>query len=64
LIVFIIFNSIILGWIGGQPVIPPYYFIGQIVTGMYYLLFFSFMSIGFFEQIVSKIYSSKTLDVI
>lgn len=60
LIIFIIFNSIILGWIGGQPVVPPYYFIGQIATLMYYLLFFSFAVLGFFEQIISKVYSLKT----
>jgi quinol-cytochrome oxidoreductase complex cytochrome b subunit len=60
LIIFIIFNSIILGWIGGQPVVPPYYFIGQIATLMYYLLFFSFATLGFFEQIISKVYSLKT----
>jgi quinol-cytochrome oxidoreductase complex cytochrome b subunit len=35
LIVFIIFNSVILGWIGGQPVVPPYSCIGQIATCMY-----------------------------
>jgi ubiquinol-cytochrome c reductase cytochrome b subunit len=61
LIVFIIFNSIILGWIGGQSVVPPYYFIGQIATFMYYLLFLSFIFIGFFEQIISKIYSKKSV---
>ena len=64
LIVFVIFNSVILGWIGGQPVIPPYYFIGQIATFMYYWLFFSFMFVGFFEQIVSKVYSKKNINII
>jgi ubiquinol-cytochrome c reductase cytochrome b subunit len=59
IIVVLVINYIILGWIGGQPVVAPYYFIGQIATFMYYLLFGSFAFAGFIEQIVSKVYSFR-----
>ncbi len=36
LIAVFVINCIILGWIGGQPVISPYYFIGQISTFVYF----------------------------
>jgi hypothetical protein len=34
----------------------PYYFIGQVATFMYFLIFFGFGFIGFIEQSFSKIY--------
>lgn len=34
-------NAILLTWIGGCPVEPPYEFLGQIFTILYFLLFFS-----------------------
>jgi ubiquinol-cytochrome c reductase cytochrome b subunit len=37
-----IMDFIILTWIGGQPVIDPYYLIGQIAT-VYYFLYFLFI---------------------
>lgn len=59
LVVLLVINFIILGWIGGQPVIPPYYFIGQIATFMYFFIFFCFSFIGLIEQAVLIIYSKR-----
>jgi len=56
LIIFFIVNCIILGWIGGKPVMEPYYSIGQIATFMYFVIFFFFGFIGFFEQSFAKVY--------
>jgi len=48
LIAVFVINCIILGWIGGQPVISPYYFIGQISTFVYFFNFFLFFIFSFF----------------
>lgn len=56
LIVIFIVNSLILGWVGGQPVIPPYFFIGQISTFIYFFLFFLFFFFSFIENIIIKNY--------
>jgi len=37
----------------------PYYFIGQVATFMYFLIFFCFGFIGFMEQNIAKIYLLK-----
>jgi len=55
-IIIFIFNSIILGWVGGQPVIEPFYTIGQITTFIYFLSFFIFFFISFIENLVIKYY--------
>lgn len=64
LIIILIINSFILGWIGGQPVVQPYYFIGQISTIVYFIIFFSFGFFGTIEQIFLKIYSLKNKFII
>jgi ubiquinol-cytochrome c reductase cytochrome b subunit len=56
LIIIFIINSLILGWIGGQPVIPPYYLIGQISTFIYFFLFFLFFFFSFLENIILRVY--------
>jgi len=57
LILIFIINYIILGWIGGQPVIQPYYFIGQVSTVVFFVLFFLFSSFGLIEQGIIRSYS-------
>jgi ubiquinol-cytochrome c reductase cytochrome b subunit len=37
---FFIANSILLGWIGGQPIEEPMYTVGQYATGYYFFLLF------------------------
>jgi len=56
LIAVFVINCIILGWIGGQPVISPYYFIGQISTFVYFFNFFLFFIFSFFENIILQTY--------
>jgi quinol-cytochrome oxidoreductase complex cytochrome b subunit len=56
IIILFIINFIILGWIGGQPVIEPYFFIGQITTFLYFFIFFIFSLISFFENIILRSY--------
>jgi ubiquinol-cytochrome c reductase cytochrome b subunit len=56
IIIIFIVNSFFLGWVGGQPVIPPFYFIGQIATFVYFLLFFLFFFFSFLENVILKNY--------
>jgi len=59
LIIAFIINSFFLGWVGGQPVIPPYYFIGQVSTFIYFLLFLLFAFSSVIENIVLKYFIFK-----
>jgi quinol-cytochrome oxidoreductase complex cytochrome b subunit len=61
LIIVFIINSFFLGWIGGQPVIPPYYFIGQVSTFIYFLLFLLFAFSSLIENIILKIFVLKNI---
>jgi len=54
--IFIV-NSLFLGWVGGMPVVEPYFFIGQVTTVMFFLIFFSMGFFGFIEQLIFKTYS-------
>jgi quinol-cytochrome oxidoreductase complex cytochrome b subunit len=56
IIIIFIINSYFLGWVGGQPVIPPFYFIGQIVTFIYFFLFFLLFFFSFLENVILKNY--------
>lgn len=56
LIVIFVVNAIILGWIGGQPVVAPYYFIGQVSTFIYFFIFFLFLFFSFLENIIIKVF--------
>lgn len=48
---FFLSNFLILGWIGSQPVEPPFYRIGQISTFFhFFLLFFGIPFINFLEE--------------
>lgn len=60
---FIFFvNWIILGWIGGQPVISPFYEIGQITTVLYFLSFIVFFFFLYFIEFLHiYVYSSLVL---
>jgi len=50
IILVFIFNCILLGWLGGQPVIAPYYFMGQIATFMYFFIILLFSFCNYLEQ--------------
>jgi hypothetical protein len=56
LVLVYIVNSLILGWVGGQPVVAPYYTIGQVVTFVYFFLIFIIILISILENIVLKYY--------
>lgn len=56
IIVIFIINSLILGWVGGQPVIAPFFEIGQFSTFIYFLLFFFIFIFSFFENLIIKNY--------
>nr|AGZ19019.1 cytochrome b [Idiocranium cf. russeli BMNH 2008.409] len=48
---FIVMNTIILTWIGGQPVEDPFIMIGQVASMLYFLMFiFTLPFIGFLEN--------------
>lgn len=49
-------NLLILGWIGGESVDQPYYFIGQMATFIYFLFFVFFLFSSTIEQYVLKFY--------
>ena len=57
LIILVIINCLVLGWVGGKPVIAPYFVIGQISTFFYFFLFIAFGFVGYCEQISMKDYS-------
>lgn len=59
LMVIFVINVLILGWIGGQPVIPPYYFIGQVSTFIYFFIFFLLLVSSIIENIILKTYLFK-----
>ncbi len=54
IIIFFIFNSLFLGWVGGQPVIEPFFFMGKIATCLYFLIFFVSSFSNIIEQFISK----------
>jgi len=45
-----------LGWIGGMPVIEPYFTIGQFVTVIFFVLLFVIGICGFIEQFIYRSY--------
>jgi len=55
--VFVV-NCLFLGWLGGMPVIEPFFTMGQFVTFMFFAIFLCVGLFGFFEQIVFTSYSS------
>ena len=56
----IVFNSIILGWIGQQIVETPYIEIGQIATCLYFILFVQgFYHAQNYDSIIYKDYIKK-----
>jgi len=61
LMVIFIINCYFLGWIGGMPVIEPYFTIGQISTIMYFVIIFFIGFIGFSEQFSYKSYLWKDI---
>jgi hypothetical protein len=46
-----------LGWVGGKPIEPPYYTIGQVVTIMYFFLFILLFFVNLVEFVVGWSYS-------
>lgn len=54
LIIFFIFNSLFLGWVGGQPVIEPFFSMGKIATCLYFLIFFASSFSNIVEQFMTK----------
>lgn len=55
----IIVNSLVLGWVGGQFVISPYYQIGQLSTCLYFILLLSIPVINFVEYTFLYNYSKN-----
>jgi ubiquinol-cytochrome c reductase cytochrome b subunit len=49
--IFFIFliTCILLTWLGGCPVVEPYYSLGQIFTILYFLIFVIIVSLSFIE---------------
>ena len=60
LILLVIMNCLVLGWVGGKPVIAPYFVIGQISTFFYFFLFIVFGFVGYFEQTSMKDYNTDS----
>jgi len=61
LIILIIVNCLILGWVGGKPVVEPYFSIGQLATFMYFMLFLAYGWSGIIEQFLLKSYSRLSI---
>jgi quinol-cytochrome oxidoreductase complex cytochrome b subunit len=57
IMVIVVINCLLLGWVGGKPVEAPYYTIGQIVTFMYFFLFYSLFFINVIEFVVGWSYT-------
>ena len=52
-----LFNFLILGWIGSQPVEPPFYKIGQLSTCLHFLLLFlAIPGVNFLEELLKYPY--------
>jgi len=56
IVLLFIFNFVLLIWVGGQPVIAPYYYMGQIGTFMYFFIIFLFSFFNYFEQSLIFLY--------
>jgi quinol-cytochrome oxidoreductase complex cytochrome b subunit len=59
IIVIFVINSVILGWVGGQPVVAPFYEIGQVSTFVYFFLFVVIVIFSIFENMIIKYYVFK-----
>jgi quinol-cytochrome oxidoreductase complex cytochrome b subunit len=54
------FDCLLLGWVGGSPVMYPYYELGQIFTFLYFfLLLVIFPALNFFERIIYLSYIDR-----
>jgi len=52
---------LLLGWIGGLPVMSPFFEIGQIITLLYFLCIFILFPIsGFHEKLIYHVYLSRS----
>jgi len=58
LIGIFVVNCLFLGWLGGMPVIEPFFSMGQFVTFMFFAIFLFVGLFGFFEQLIFTSYSS------
>jgi hypothetical protein len=56
IVLIFVVNSFFLGWIGGMPVVEPYFTIGQFVTVIFFFLLFIIGFCGFIEQFVYRSY--------
>jgi ubiquinol-cytochrome c reductase cytochrome b subunit len=56
LMILFVLDLLILGWIGGQPVSQPYFFIGQVATFLYFSFFVFFACSSIVEQYILKFY--------
>jgi len=56
IVLIFVVNSFFLGWIGGMPVVEPYFTIGQFVTVIFFLLLFIIGFCGFIEQFIYRSY--------
>jgi quinol-cytochrome oxidoreductase complex cytochrome b subunit len=63
LFVWIFFSvCLLLGWIGGLPVIYPFYTLGQIVTFLYFfILLVIFPFLNFLETVIYLSYVQKNI---
>lgn len=52
LIPIFVVNCLILGWVGGKPVEPPYYMICQFSSIVYFFLFFIFGLVALIEKLI------------
>jgi quinol-cytochrome oxidoreductase complex cytochrome b subunit len=50
-------NCLFLGWLGGMPVIEPFFTMGQFVTFMFFAIFFFMGLFGFIEQVIFSSFS-------
>lgn len=57
---FFIFICLLLGWIGGLPVIYPFYEIGQFLTASYFIILVIILPfLSFFERVIYYLYIQK-----
>ena len=55
-VILIVINCLLLGWVGGKPVEAPYYVLGQLVTFMYFFLFWGLFLVNSIELVLGWAY--------
>ena len=56
IVLIFVVNSYFLGWVGGMPVVEPYFTIGQLTTIMFFFLLILIGICGIIEQLIYRSY--------